>query len=387
MTDGTRYPVLVEVQGPAGAAILRSLALAGVQAAWRIRDDVVAGSGLPVVEDLLFPGRDPADAALAGRLEHLVPHAVRPVRVIDAASGGGLFGRLFGRRRKGEKIDLALHAAGKPLRIRHGDGFLERAVMVDTMRLTIALARDAVARGAVIERSAKAQGAQVIAAPDQASGPAFAAVIRRPFPQDFGYRLRCGDGVSFLAVPLEHDLMLLQRPLGGGAPEQAGWEMLEGLRRTFGSKPEARDVKATATREPGDTATSARDLVQAGRLMAGAGAFDLDTPLDGYAMPGGFGVFANQIAANYSHLDAAWVRGVVGRHGGAAPDVLGATHRDADLGQDFGAGLRAREARWMIEREWARTPDDIIRRRGRFGWHGVDLKRLTRWMDRGAPLV
>ncbi|MEC9344751.1 MAG: hypothetical protein VYB54_00900 [Pseudomonadota bacterium] len=382
-----RYPVLVEVEGLAGAAILRSLAIAGTQAAWRVRDDVVAGSGCPAAEDLLFPARDPADAALAGRIEQLAPHVVRPVRMVDVASGGGLFGRLFGGRRKGERIDLAQHAAGKPMKVRHGDGTLERAILVDVPRLTVALAIDAVARGAVIERSAKAAGDAVIGPMDADREPAFAAVIRRPFPQDFGYRLRCGDGVGMVAVPLDLDLMLLQRPLGGSAPEQAGWEMLESFGRRFGSRPGAADVKAAEARDPDSRGATVRDLFDCGRLMAGQGHFDLDTPLNDQQMAGGFGIFANQIAANYSHLDAAWVRAVVGRHGGAAPEVLGASHRESDLGEDFGAGLRAREARWMIDREWANTPDDIIRRRGRFAWHGVDLKRLSRWMDRGAPLV
>jgi glycerol-3-phosphate dehydrogenase len=34
-----------------------------------------------------------------------------------------------------------------------------------------------------------------------------------------------------------------------------------------------------------------------------------------------------------------------------------------DLGRHFGGLLYEREARWLIEQEWARTPEDILERR------------------------
>ena len=39
----------------------------------------------------------------------------------------------------------------------------------------------------------------------------------------------------------------------------------------------------------------------------------------------------------------------------------------ADLGQDFGAGLTAREIDYLISEEWARTADDVLWRRTKCG--------------------
>ncbi len=39
----------------------------------------------------------------------------------------------------------------------------------------------------------------------------------------------------------------------------------------------------------------------------------------------------------------------------------------ADMGEDFGAGLSAREVNWLADREWARTADDILWRRTKLG--------------------
>lgn len=46
-----------------------------------------------------------------------------------------------------------------------------------------------------------------------------------------------------------------------------------------------------------------------------------------------------------------------------------------DLGRHFGGLFYEREARWLIEREWARTPDDILFRRTK---HGLFLTAAER---------
>jgi glycerol-3-phosphate dehydrogenase len=51
------------------------------------------------------------------------------------------------------------------------------------------------------------------------------------------------------------------------------------------------------------------------------------------------------------------------RHGARAAEVLG----DGELGEYFGAGLTERELRYFIEREWARTPEDVLWRRTKAG--------------------
>ena len=39
----------------------------------------------------------------------------------------------------------------------------------------------------------------------------------------------------------------------------------------------------------------------------------------------------------------------------------------ADLGQDFGAGLTAREIDYLMDEEWARSADDVLWRRTKCG--------------------
>ncbi len=57
------------------------------------------------------------------------------------------------------------------------------------------------------------------------------------------------------------------------------------------------------------------------------------------------------------------LRGLFRRHGSQAAAVVG----DGDLGEDYGAGLTAREVRWLKEREWARSAEDVLWRRTKAG--------------------
>lgn len=55
----------------------------------------------------------------------------------------------------------------------------------------------------------------------------------------------------------------------------------------------------------------------------------------------------------------------------------------ADLGHHFGAGLFEVELKWMIEKEWAQTTDDILWRRSKLGLEAkaIDLAALGRWLE------
>ena len=54
-------------------------------------------------------------------------------------------------------------------------------------------------------------------------------------------------------------------------------------------------------------------------------------------------------------------------YGSALDDMLADVRTEADLGRMFGAGLTEVEARWMRDREWARTPEDVLQRRSKLG--------------------
>jgi glycerol-3-phosphate dehydrogenase len=54
-----------------------------------------------------------------------------------------------------------------------------------------------------------------------------------------------------------------------------------------------------------------------------------------------------------------------------------------DMGEDFGGGLSSREVDWLVDREWARTADDILWRRTKLGLGGlVDRARLEAYLAR-----
>jgi glycerol-3-phosphate dehydrogenase len=57
------------------------------------------------------------------------------------------------------------------------------------------------------------------------------------------------------------------------------------------------------------------------------------------------------------------LRGIFRRHGVQAPAVVG----DGDLGEEYGAGLTAREVRWLKDREWAHSAEDVLWRRTKAG--------------------
>jgi glycerol-3-phosphate dehydrogenase len=54
-------------------------------------------------------------------------------------------------------------------------------------------------------------------------------------------------------------------------------------------------------------------------------------------------------------------------YGARLARLLGDAKNAADLGEDFGFGLTAREADFLIETEWARSAADILDRRSKLG--------------------
>jgi glycerol-3-phosphate dehydrogenase len=48
-----------------------------------------------------------------------------------------------------------------------------------------------------------------------------------------------------------------------------------------------------------------------------------------------------------------------------------------DLGQRFGADLTAAEVRYLMQKEWAQTADDVLWRRSKLGLRFSDAQRAT----------
>jgi glycerol-3-phosphate dehydrogenase len=98
-------------------------------------------------------------------------------------------------------------------------------------------------------------------------------------------------------------------------------------------------------------------------------------------LPGGdFGgaSFDELLAAyrgRYPRLDAHWLRTLLRRHGTCAAEILDDVKAEGDLGEPFGGGLYERELAYLVDREWARTPEDVLWRRTKCGLHMTASQR------------
>jgi glycerol-3-phosphate dehydrogenase len=88
-----------------------------------------------------------------------------------------------------------------------------------------------------------------------------------------------------------------------------------------------------------------------------------DFPIDG------FPALLAGTARQYPFLPKPVLRRLVRAYGTTVRTILGEARSTADLGQHFGAGLYDAELRYLIHREWARTPADVLWRRSKLGLH------------------
>jgi glycerol-3-phosphate dehydrogenase len=96
--------------------------------------------------------------------------------------------------------------------------------------------------------------------------------------------------------------------------------------------------------------------------------------------------------ASYPRLDGALIRRLTRAYGTLMPAVVAGATSMEELGEHFGSNLHAREVDYLINREWARTADDVLWRRSKLGLRvsAEDKARLARYMDeklRGIELA
>lgn len=101
-----------------------------------------------------------------------------------------------------------------------------------------------------------------------------------------------------------------------------------------------------------------------------------DFPVDGVAS------LISDLSERYPFLDRFTARRLVRTYGTEAVAVLGEAGGAADLGRAFGAGLTEAEVRWLMEREYARTAEDVVWRRTKLGLRmtGEEIAALDTWM-------
>ncbi|MDQ2877970.1 MAG: glycerol-3-phosphate dehydrogenase [Pseudomonadota bacterium] len=87
--------------------------------------------------------------------------------------------------------------------------------------------------------------------------------------------------------------------------------------------------------------------------------------------PGGaianFGDFVAQVSVTWPFLGEARATRMAHAYGTMLTDMLDGVIDEAGMGADLGGGLTEMEARWMRDREWARTAADALDRRSKIG--------------------
>jgi glycerol-3-phosphate dehydrogenase len=81
----------------------------------------------------------------------------------------------------------------------------------------------------------------------------------------------------------------------------------------------------------------------------------------------GFERALEALGARYPFLGEALRQRLLHAYGTRAGDVLGEATAMADLGRSFGAGLTEAELRYLVDREWAASADDVLWRRSKLG--------------------
>jgi glycerol-3-phosphate dehydrogenase len=86
-------------------------------------------------------------------------------------------------------------------------------------------------------------------------------------------------------------------------------------------------------------------------------------------------------------LDTGTAERLARTYGTMARGILAGATRAEDFGQHFGAGLYQREVQHLIDKEWARTADDILWRRTKLGLrlNEEERHRLEEWLRTHGP--
>jgi glycerol-3-phosphate dehydrogenase len=97
-------------------------------------------------------------------------------------------------------------------------------------------------------------------------------------------------------------------------------------------------------------------------------AWTAGTVLPGGALPeGGIDGLLAALRKDYSGLDDELLKGLARRHGSLSAEVLAYAPRGVAGSRHFGADLYAFEVDYLVQREWARTVEDVLWRRTKSG--------------------
>ncbi|KAF3997387.1 glycerol-3-phosphate dehydrogenase [Glaciimonas immobilis] len=115
-----------------------------------------------------------------------------------------------------------------------------------------------------------------------------------------------------------------------------------------------------------------------------AQAWTADAPLPGGDIENAdFPRFLKQFQQRYAWLPAATAKRYAHAYGSRVSALLDGVNTIVGLGELFGADLYEIEVRYMMDKEWALTAEDIIWRRSKLGLRldGDAITRLTAWLE------
>ena len=113
-------------------------------------------------------------------------------------------------------------------------------------------------------------------------------------------------------------------------------------------------------------------------------------PLPGGDMPvDGAAPLAAKLRTAHPFLTDRWALRLVRAYGTEAATILEGAATAQDMGRDFGATLTEREVRWLMEKEWARTANDVLWRRSKLGLRlsADEAAALDAWMAASGGLA
>ncbi|WP_108444503.1 glycerol-3-phosphate dehydrogenase [Halomonas denitrificans] len=111
-----------------------------------------------------------------------------------------------------------------------------------------------------------------------------------------------------------------------------------------------------------------------------------EAPLPGGEI-GDHDAFEARLLADYPYLEANQARRFARTYGTLCRAFLDGRDSQAALGEAFGAGLTAAEVDYLIEREWARSAEDILWRRTKLALRltATERQRLTDYLEAAVP--
>lgn len=123
----------------------------------------------------------------------------------------------------------------------------------------------------------------------------------------------------------------------------------------------------------GGKITTARQLAEDALAKLGkAAGWDVQRVTRAAAFPGGelqgdFETYLGKVEARWPFLGKARAWRMARAYGAMLDEMLADVRSEADMGPDFGGGLTRVEVDWLVDREWARTAEDILFRRTKIG--------------------